>query len=453
MFRKQYAALLNWKERSNRKPLVIRGARQVGKTYLVREFARNEFDSFLEINFDETPRKKELFQHDDIDVILQYLYLDTGIPVTPGKSLIFLDEIQRAPEIFAKLRYFYEKRSDIHLIAAGSLLDFVLADHTFSMPVGRIEYFYMGPMDFREFLVACGEDALNDYIGQYNVSDEIPDTIHEKLLNAVRTYMSVGGMPAALREYAESGSIQQCEMELSSILNTFRDDFSKYGRRVDSYLLQMVLDRVPAIIGKKTKYASISREHKSALLKTALSQLEAARVLYRVHHSAANGIPLRAEKKERDFKLLFLDTGLMMRALGSNLIDLLENGIMLANKGALAEQFIGQQWLSQYESYTEPELFYWRREKGGASSELDYLFQIDGRIIPVEVKSGKTGTLKSLHVFVSDKGSELGVRFNQDLPSLTDVISRIPGRQEHMFKLMSLPLYLVTEIPRLFRAL
>jgi uncharacterized protein len=453
MFRKQYADLLSWKERRNRKPLVIRGARQVGKTYLVREFAQNEFDSCVEINFDETPGKKELFQHDDINVILQYLYLDSGIAVTPGRSLIFLDEIQRAPEIFAKLRYFHEKRSDIHLIAAGSFLDFVLADHSFSMPVGRIEYFYMGPMDFGEFLVACGEDVLNDYIRHYQVSDEIPGTIHDKLLDAVRTYMSVGGMPAALREYAESGSIQQCEMELSSILNTFRDDFSKYGRRVDSHLLQMVLDRVPAIVGKRTKYTNISREYKSALLKTALSHLEAARVLYRIHHSGANGIPLRAEKKERDFKLLFLDTGLMMRALGLNLIDLLEKGIMLVNKGALAEQFIGQQWLNQYESYTEPELFYWNREKGGTSSELDYLFQIEGRIIPVEVKSGTTGTLKSLHVFASDKGADLGVRFNQDQPSLADVVSRIPGRQEHPFKLVSLPLYLASETRRLIRSL
>ena len=193
MFRKQYADLLNWKERSNRKPLVIHGARQVGKTYLVREFARNEFETLIEINFDETPGRIELFKHDDIDIILQYLYLDSGIPATPGKTLIFLDEVQRAPEIFAKLRYFHEKRNDIHLIAAGSLLDFVLAEHTFSMPVGRLEYFYMGPMDFMEFLVACGKDALHDYIRHYRVSDEIPDTIHKKLLDTVRTYMSVGG--------------------------------------------------------------------------------------------------------------------------------------------------------------------------------------------------------------------------------------------------------------------
>jgi len=147
--------------------------------------------------------------------LLKYLYLDSGKTIESGKTLIFLDEIQRAPEIFAKLRYFYEKRNDIHLIAAGSLLDFVLADHTFSMPVGRIEYLYMGPMDF------------------------------------LRTYMTVGGMPSALREYIVSGSISQCEMELSSILNTYGDDFSKYGKKVNSLRLRMVLDKVPGIVGKK----------------------------------------------------------------------------------------------------------------------------------------------------------------------------------------------------------
>ena len=449
MKRRQYADLLSWKERSNRKPLVIRGARQVGKTYLVREFAYNEFENYIEINFDETPGKKELFQYTDINIILQYLYLDSGTKIVSGKTLIFLDEIQCAPEIFAKLRYFYEKRNDIHLIAAGSLLDFVLAEHTFSMPVGRIEYLYMGPMDFMEFLQASGEDALYVFIRQYKISELIPDTIHWKILDLLRTYMTVGGMPSALREYIESGSIRQCEMELSSILNTYGDDFSKYGKKVNSLRLQMVLNRVPGIVGKKVKYTEISREEKSIDLKAALQLLELARVLYRIHHSSANGIPLRAERKERDFKLLFLDIGLMMRSLGLNLLDLRDNKIILSNKGAVAEQFIGQQLFNQQESYSEPELYYWNREKGGTSSELDYLIQIKGSIIPVEVKSGTTGTLKSLHVFASDKKSDVAVRFNLDKPSLADVTSRIPGRKEHTFKLLSLPLYLVSEVRRL----
>ncbi|MDA3810510.1 MAG: ATP-binding protein [Spirochaetaceae bacterium] len=452
MKRKQYADLLSWKDRSNRKPLVIRGARQVGKTYLVREFAQTEFENYIEINFDETPDKKDLFIDDDIDLILKYIYLDAGKEIVSGKTLIFLDEIQRAPEIFAKLRYFYEKRNDIHLIAAGSLLDFTLADFKFSMPVGRIEYLFMGPLDFLEFLNASGEYVLHTFISQYNISELIPDTIHKKLQDLLRVYMTVGGMPSALREYIESGSISQCEMELSSILNTYRDDFSKYGNKVNSIRLRMVLDRVPGIIGKKVKYTEISRDDKSVDLKAALQLLEFARVIYKIHHSSANGIPLRSEKKEQDFKLLFLDMGLMMRSLGLSLLDLRDDGILLANKGALAEQFIGQQLLYQKESYSEPELFYWNREKEGTSSEIDYLFQIDGRIIPVEVKSGTTGSLKSLHVFATDKKSTIAVRFNQDKPSLADITSKIPTRSEHTFKLLSLPLYMVSEMQRLVQS-
>lgn len=321
------------------------------------------------------------------------------------------------------------------------------------MPVGRIEYLYMGPMDFLEFLQASGEDALNEFITQYKVSQLIPDTIHFKILDLLRTYMTVGGMPSALREYIESGSIRQCEMELSSILNTYRDDFSKYGKRINSRRLQMVLDRVPGIVGKKVKYTEISREEKSIDLKAALGLLELARVLYKIHHSSANGIPIRAERKERDFKLLFLDIGLMMWSLGLNLLGLQDNKIILSNKGALAEQFIGQQLFNQQESYTEPELYYWNREKGGTSSELDYLIQVNGRIIPVEVKSGTTGSLKSLHVFASDKKSDMAVRFNLDKPSLADITSRIPGRSEHPFKLLSLPLYLVSEMQRIVQSL
>ena len=453
MFRKQYRELLSWKDRSNRKPLILRGARQVGKTYLVREFAKKEFEFFIEINFDETPGKRELFRHGNIDSILQFLYLDSGIQVIPGKTLIFLDEIQQAPEIFARLRYFYEKHGDIHLIAAGSLLDFTLADHVFSMPVGRIEYLFMGPMDFMEFLVACGENALHDFIRQFSPGADIPEIIHRKILDKMRLYMGIGGMPSVLREYISSGSIRQCEIELSSLLNTYRDDFSKYGVKTDSRLLRLVLDRVSGIVGEKVKYTNISRERKSADLKNALQLLESARVIQRVFHSSANGIPLRAEKKERDFKLIFLDIGLMMYSLGLNLLDLQNDGLMLVNRGALTEQFIGQQWLGQQESYSEPELFYWHREKGGSSSELDYLFQIGSRIVPVEVKAGKTGTLKSLHVFAAEKGSDLAVRFNQDKPSLIEVNSRIPGKADHTFKLLSLPLYMVSETGRILQSL
>ncbi|MBN2802358.1 MAG: AAA family ATPase [Deltaproteobacteria bacterium] len=451
MYRKYTEILCDWKERSNRKPLVIRGARQVGKTYLIREWARKHFENYIELNFDETPSLNKLFVSDDVNAILQNISLQSDVEIVSGKTLIFLDEIQRAPELFAKLRYFYEKRSDIHVVVAGSLLDFMLSNHTFSMPVGRIEYLHMGPMDFKEYLVAAGAKRLHDYLCEYQIDMQIPKPVHDKLLTHLRTYMSIGGMPAAVREYIESNSPKQCEMELSSILNTYGDDFSKYQQKVDVDKLRLILDKVPGLVGKKLKYTDISRDDKSAKIKTGLNQLELARILYKVHHSAGNAPPLRAEKKERDYKLLFLDIGLLMRSLGLNILHLQEDNFLISNSGALTEQFIGQQWLSQQQSYDLPELYYWNREKTGTSAEVDYLFQIDGIIVPVEVKAGTTGSLKSLHVFAAEKQSPVAVRYNLCEPSVTEVTSRIPGKKQHTFKLLSLPLYLVSETERLLK--
>lgn len=449
MYRKQLENLFMWKDRQNRKPLVIRGARQVGKTFLVREFGKEAFKYYIEINFDETPSKAELFQYDDLEVILRYLSIDSQIPVIPGETLIFLDEIQRAPAVFAKLRYFFEKKPDLHIITAGSLLDFVLAEHNFSMPVGRIEYIFMGPLDFSEFLKGMGEKTLWSFIKGFRIGDSIPRSIHGKLLEMNRLYMGIGGMPSAVREYADSGSFQNVERELTSILLTYRDDFSKYGRKIDSYLLQNVLDRVPHLVGRKVKYTEISRDEKSALIKQSLDLLTKARVISPVFHSAGNAVPLRAEKKEKDFKLLYLDIGLLMRSLGLNLLDLKDEQMLLSNRGALAEQFIGQQFLNCFPEYEEPELFYWNREKAGTSSELDYLVQKGGKIIPVKVKSGMTGSLKSLHVFAALKKSELAIRFNLDQPSVVDVETSIPSMEVHNYRLISLPLYLATETGRL----
>lgn len=450
MYRKQLDYLHDWKKRKNRKPLVIRGARQVGKTYLVREFGKESFKHYIELNFDEKPTLADLFDSDDLDVILRYLSIESQCEIIPGETLIFLDEIQRAPDIFAKLRYFFEKKPELHIIAAGSLLDFLLADHQFSMPVGRIEYMFMGPLDFAEFLLGTGEDHLYHFVKEFQLNDPVPQSIHNKLTDLVRLYTGVGGMPSALREYLDTGKLADAEREMSSILSTYRDDFSKYGTKTDPSLLQMVLDKAPALIGKKVKYSEISRDVKSAVLKQSIDFLAKARVLSPVFHSSGNAVPLRAGIKERDFKLLFLDTGLMMRSLGLNLIDIKNDKLLLANRGAVAEQYIGQQLISNLQaSYEEPEIFYWNREKPGASSELDFLVQRGGLIVPVEVKSGKTGSLKSLQVFAAMKKSSLAVRFNLDVPSVLNSETSIPTMEAHKFTLVSLPLYLATELPRL----
>ncbi|TVR72463.1 MAG: DUF4143 domain-containing protein [Spirochaetaceae bacterium] len=449
LYRKHRTALTEWKNRDSRKPLVLRGARQVGKTWLVRRFAREEYQYFLEINFDETPAKRDLFAPDDIDMVLRYLSLDADVPIIPGETLIFLDEIQQAPEVLGRLRYFYEKSPSIHVIAAGSLLDFVLAEHTFSMPVGRIEYLHLGPLDFLEFLHGIGAHALHDFVRNWELNETIPDSIHQKLLGLTRLYMSIGGMPAVVREYAATQSLRQCDRELAGLVQTFRDDFSKYGTRVDVELLRLLFDKAPGFIGRKVKYSEIDRSRKAEEIKGALMQLERARILYRVFHSSGNAIPLGAERKERSFKLLSLDSGLFLRSLGSGALDLLNQDLVTARRGAAAEQFVGRQWFDTRESYEEPELYYWNREKAGTTAEVDFLFQIGGIVVPVEVKAGTTGSLKSLHVFASEKRSLLAIRFNTDLPAVDSVTSRVPRMREHTFTLLSLPLYLVSETARL----
>ena len=238
-------------------------------------------------------------------------------------------------------------------------------------------------------------------------------------------------------------------MELAGLVQTYRDDFAKYGKRADAALLRLVFDRGPGFVGRKVKYSEIDRERKAEEIRRALEQLERARILYRVYHSSGNAIPLRAERKERSFKLLYLDSGLMMKSLGSGVLDLVREDLVTAHRGSTAEQFVGRQWFDGYPLYQEPELHYWNRERAGTSSEVDYLVQIEGQIVPVEVKAGATGSLKSLHVFASEKRSPLAVRFNTNHPAVDTVTSRVPRLDEHTFTLISLPLYLATEIRRI----
>ena len=449
MFRQSLNHLQIWKDRKNRKPLIIRGARQVGKTYLVRDFAKTYFQHLIEINFDQMPEKEELFHPSDVETQLSYLSADAETPIVPGETLIFLDEIQRVPKLLGKLRYLYEQRPELHVIAAGSLLDFALAGEEFSMPVGRIEYLFLGPMDFKEFLLANGQKALVTLLEEYKLGEPLPISFHDKLLNWLRTFLAVGGMPGAVSEFTKEQDWQNVRQELVSIAQTYKDDFSKYRIRIHAGRLSLTLDSLPNLIGRKLKYVEISREERAKDIAESLQLLEMARVIYRIHHTAGNGLPLRAERKLRDFKPLFLDVGLMMAALGLKLPDLVQNQPMALHKGSIAEQFIGQHLLYMGEPYELPELYYWNREQRNSAAEVDYLFPLLGKVLPIEVKAGKGGSLKSLLVFASEKQIPLAVRFDMDRPSIMDMEPKVSTGVLTKFKLLSLPLYMVSEMPRL----
>ena len=457
MRRKFEEKLKLWKDRPNRHPLVLRGARQVGKTYLVRQLAHASFSHFVELNFEADVALSSLFKSKDPEIICELLVAKFGIPIVDGQTLLFLDELQSAePHVLESLRYFYEKRPGLHVIAAGSLLEFMLEaaaknpERAFPMPVGRIEYMYLSPLDFEEFLDAVGKSGLVNWLSSYCVGDDVPDAIHEELSLWLRRYLVIGGMPASVYAYASSG-IGESERELSAILSTYRDDFPKYGKKVNAELLQKVFMRVPGFLGRKLVYAKIDSGEKSRDVSSAFRRLELARVVAKVKHTPANGVPIGFDADDETFKPLFLDVGLACRALGLKLGDFMESSdALLANKGEICEQFVGQHILYSGAEYDDPAAYCWIREARNSSAEIDYVIQSGSKIVPVEVKGGKSGSLKGLHFFLNEKRRHFAVRMNADKPSLLEggLVTDSIGR-ECRYSLLSLPLYMVCQLQRL----
>lgn len=450
MYRSARKYLEDWRDRKFRKPLIVRGARQVGKSYLVRDLARVSFDSLAEVNFESVPDVADLFASNDPATIVPLLETRLGAAIVPGRTLLFLDEVQVAPGILVALRYFYEEMPELHVIAAGSLLDFALEDHSFSMPVGRVEYLHLGPMSFEEFLLALGRGRLVSFLAGLALEDAVPQSIHNDLMKLVQTYLVTGGMPHVVEAYSATGSFLEAERAGAEIVATYRDDFAKYGRRVKHGRIEKVFSKVPRLVAHKFQYTQVDREERSRDLKQALHLLELARVVRCVRHTHANGLPLGAEADDRHFKVLFLDVGLVARAIGLTMDEVVSiEDVMLVNSGAMCEQFIGQHLAYAGRLYENPELFCWMRLARSSNAEVDYLLPLGTHIIPVEVKAGKTGSLRSLHVFLEEKGEDFALRFNADVPSFLLGRTCLRDKPPRAFRLLSLPLYLVGQAKRL----
>jgi uncharacterized protein len=440
--------LLSWKNRPNRKPMILRGARQTGKTYLVEHFARHHFSSFLKLDFEFDLEAKPVFQQRDPQAIISELSMLFNARIQPGETLLFLDEIQACPEAVHTLRYFYEKMPQLHVIAAGSLLDFTLRDFQYSMPVGRIEFLHLYPLSFSEFLLAVNP-RLHEFVSGWDVREQISPSVHSMLTELLRIFFFTGGMPEAAASWIAQGDFVDVQRIQSSILITMQHDFAKYGTRIQQEHLQKILSFVPANIGKKVKYVHVDRSMRSAALKDAFHLLAMARVISLVFKTDANGVPLEAEKNAGFFKAISLDIGLVNRLCGVKLIR--PEDLMTVYEGGLAEQFVGQELLGSGPCFEEPALYYWAREARNANAEVDYLLTHGSRVLPVEVKAGKTGALKSLHVFLHEKKSEFGIRLNMDMPSLGQFTAQVRLQQtsaEQEYTLISLPLYLAGQIGR-----
>lgn len=448
--------LESWAEASIRKPLLIRGARQVGKSTLVRLFAEHSGRKLHEVDLERHQELDGIFASRDTSRILSELeYLIGKGPIDDPASLLFLDEIQATPSAIAALRSLHEDRPGLPVIAAGSLLEFVLADHAFPMPVGRIEYLFMEPMGFEEFLEALDEKALLGLLRAHSLADEFPGTAHARLLRRLRDYMLVGGMPEAVGVFAETGSIAAAGSVHASILETYRDDFAKYGTRSEIAQLRRVYGFVPGAVGDKFKYSRVDSDARSRDVKRALELLVMARVVRRVTHTDATGLPLGATLKESAFKTYFLDVGLMNAACG---IDRLTPeqvaDARFVNEGAMAEQFIAQHLplLAPDDRAFTPT--YWLREGRANNAEVDFVHQFGSDVAPIEVKAGKSGSLKSLQELVSARHYDRALRFDTN-PPLLQRVSHTHSRGDDVveFTLLSLPLYMVEQTARLWRDL
>ncbi len=442
--------LLDWKDRCDRKPLIVRGARQVGKTYLVEVFGRSAFESVLTVNLERRDDLHAVFDRLDPSRIVQDLSLAFDVPVTPGRTLLFFDEIQTCPRAIAALRYFREEMPDLHVIAAGSLLDFALRELPHSMPVGRIEYLSLHPLSFREFLWAVGERRLAHHLAHYHLEDELGPAVSAKLRELARLYFFIGGMPAAVDAYALRGDLIEVQRTHASMLGTLQDDFAKYGTRAQQRNMRRVLRYMPRGIGRKVRFVNISREASSADLRTALELLELSRVVTLVRHTSANGIPLGAEASEKHLKPLLLDVGLCTHLSGADLPHDAE--LLTAQEGALAEQFVGQELRTLAPPFEDRTLYYWHREARSANAEVDYLWTHKGEVIPVEVRAGASGSLKSTLVFLAEKRRRVAVRFNMDAPTIGSFAHAVGGKagdRPVQYTLLSLPVYLVDQLDRL----
>ena len=373
MFRAALTRLeTHWINKKDRKPLVIRGARQVGKTWLARELAHQTSKYLIELNFERDPQLRSLFEPNNPQKILGNLEVYFGRKIAVTSSILFLDEIQDAPEIMAKLRWFYEEMPELPVIVAGSLLEFILGNHAFSMPVGRITYMHLEPLSFEEFLLACGQEVLLEYIQQITPPFQIPLALHQKLKDFFRYYVFIGGLPASVLSWTKEQSLEEIQSIQQDLLSTYRDDFFKYKGRFDVEKFHKMLQAIPVQLGQKFVYARVDASLQSQAAKQILALLDKARLSCRVRISSGNGVPLGGEVKDRGFKQIFLDVGLANRSLG--------NTFSLANtviEGGISEQVVGQMLRCLFPFNVEPSLYYWEREEKGSSAEIDYLIDKD----------------------------------------------------------------------------
>ena len=370
-----------WIKKERPKPIILRGPRQVGKSWLAQEIGK-KFDNFVEINFEMMPEVGSFFQTSlDPQELIKNISNYLKVKIIPGKTLLFFDEIQQVPKAVTGLRYFYEKIPTLHVIAAGSLLEFELRN--ISIPVGRVSFLYVYPLSFGEYLTATGNEALRKMLKKNNYA-KLHGTFHRQLLQEIRNYTLVGGMPEVVKEYISSSNLKECINIQSDILQTYITDFHKYAKKSQLKYLTKVFNSIPHQLGQKFKYSNVDKNIKSTVLGEALDLLEMAGVIYKAYHTSSNGIPLGAEINLAKFKVLFFDVGLTQRILNLDYSNFLLNpDIFQINNGTIAKLFVGLELIAYANPREKSSVYYWHREKRASNAEIDYVMIINNKISPI----------------------------------------------------------------------
>ena len=449
--------LSEWASRKMRKPLLLRGARQVGKSTAIRHLAEG-FESYVEINFEKQASYIPLFQVKDIDVkaIVSQISAMAGKRIEPGKTLLFLDEVQACPEAIMSLWFFKEDLPELHVVAAGSLLEFALEDLP-SFGVGRIHSMFLFPMTFDEFLIANGEQLLMDARNNASSSQPLPQPLYEKLVGLTRTFMLVGGMPEAVAKWVETHDYLACQEVQDDIVVTYEDDFPKYRKKIDPILLRNTMRSTAVQATKKFVCSAVEGNYKAAEVKKALDMLTKAGIVIPVTHSDGNGLPLGSEADKTYQKMLLLDTGLMLRLLNMTTGDISElteqiltsNVTNLVNKGPMAEMLAGLELLHYRTPNIRHEMYYWQRQAKNSQAEVDYLSSYRQTVLPIEVKAETQGGMKSLWMFLRERNLTNAIRSSLENFGAFDYTD--PEAKGAVRHVQICPLYAISQMERVVK--
>lgn len=431
--------LVAWKNRPGRKPLVIRGARQVGKTYAVKCFAKEHFEDLIYINLERSEDWEAFHDVHSMRDFERTAHVLLGRRPIPGKTLVFFDEIQHAPKLIELLRFFHEDRSDLHVIAAGSLLEAMFAREGLEMPVGRVEYAWVYPLTFFEFLHAMQEYDLLAHLKTVTLDEGVPTGVHRKALDLFHSYALVGGMPEVVERYAEKRPYDEIRSLYASLLTGYAEDIYKYARTAEVKYVRHILEHAPYAAGERVTYEKFGNSsYRSREMGEAFDLLGRTMLVHQIPATKSRELPLIGRKKAAK-KLLFLDVGLV-----NHKNDLEEAFVRFDDvsdiiRGRIAKQVVGQNLLAADMQADKP-LFYWAKDTSEGSAEVDFCLTHNGRIVGIEVKSGHAGHLKSL-ASLKDAAPDTALVRISTRPLARESVASLSG--EGSYQVCSVPFYLM----------